>query len=199
MTWLSNLLKKSSSTEPAPFQAEMRDKNILVISDIHLGEDILNEGPEKLSEYIRALNQKLSEFVLAHLDPSEDGRGWHLVVNGDMFDFIKISLLPDEGEAEEILSRGLSREEKKRGLLNTPKNTVWKLERILEIHRPIFRAFASFLLRGNSLTLIEGNHDAEFYFPEVREALRNYLIKLAEQEFGEPKFDAEKFRQNSRM
>jgi len=189
MTWFSKILNKKPSKESQSHRSESTDKNILVISDIHLGEDILNEGPQKLSEYIRVLNQKLSEFVLAHLKPSEDGRQWHLVINGDMFDFVKISLLPDEAEATEMLSRALTREEKKRGLLNTPQNTAWKLERILEIHRPIFRAFASFLVEGNSLTLIEGNHDAEFYFPEVRETLLDYLIKLAEKEAPDEKLD----------
>jgi hypothetical protein len=40
---------------------------------------------------------------------------------------------------------------------------------------------ATFLLDGHRLTFIEGNHDAEFYFPEVREALRQNLVQLAEQ------------------
>ena len=180
MSWFSKLIKKRSAAEVS--RSAGKDKNILVISDIHLGEDILNEGPQKLSEYIRVLNFKLSEFVMAHVNPCDEGRHWHLVINGDMFDFVKISLLPDEFEAEQMLSRPLTLEEKQRGLLNTPEHTTWKLKRILEIHRPIFKAFASFLKRGNSLTLIEGNHDAEFYFPEVRQLLREHLLELVRKE-----------------
>ncbi|HET6346666.1 MAG TPA: hypothetical protein VFH51_17160, partial [Myxococcota bacterium] len=59
-------------------------------------------------------------------------------------------------------------------------NVVWKLGRILEIHRPLFRALAIFLLEDHRVTLVEGNHDAEVYFPEVRQALTDELVRLAQ-------------------
>jgi UDP-2,3-diacylglucosamine pyrophosphatase LpxH len=179
MTWLSRLWKSDAPLETVENTVE-RDQNILVISDIHLGEDILQEGPAKLSEYIRILNGKLGEFIRAHREPSADGRSWHLVINGDMFDFVKISLLPDEDEAVEMLSRPLSPAERQRGLANNPENTAWKLNRILEIHRPVFKEMAGFLLAGNSVTFIEGNHDAEFYFSEVQDRMITFLCDLAE-------------------
>ena len=46
----------SRRSKPTP--AGEADENLLVISDIHLGEDILDEGPASLSEYIRALNRE---------------------------------------------------------------------------------------------------------------------------------------------
>ena len=179
MTWLSRLWKSDVPREAVEDTVE-RDQNVLVISDIHLGEDILQEGPAKLSEYIRILNGKLGEFIRAHCEPSADGRSWHLVINGDMFDFVKISLLPDEDEAAEMLSRPLTQAERQRGLANNPENTAWKLNRILEIHRPVFKELAGFLLAGNSVTFIEGNHDAEFYFSEVQERMTAFLSDLAE-------------------
>jgi UDP-2,3-diacylglucosamine pyrophosphatase LpxH len=158
------------------------DENLLVISDVHLGEDIVFEGPDHLGDYIRALNRELAGFVAHHRRNPVDGRRWHLLINGDMFDFVKVSLRPEPEESPEPLSRRKVDEKSLRSVPNTSENVVWKLERIIEIHRPLFKELAAFLLDGHRITIIEGNHDAEFYFPEVREALRQNLVRLAEQQ-----------------
>ena len=154
--------------------------HVLVISDIHLGEDILVSGPGYLAEYIRSLNLNLTQFIEHHrLHPPATGKLWQLVINGDMFDFVKVSLRPEEGDLSDAVGRAeqIHREAQ---LPNTPQNVVWKLSRILEIHRPLFREMGRFLAGGNSVTIIEGNHDAEFYFPEVREALRQEIVRLSD-------------------
>lgn len=149
-------------------------ENVLVISDIHLGEDILVEGPGHLAEYIRALNRELTDFIAFHR-VSAAGR-WHLVINGDMFDFVKVSVLPEEGEPGPTAQQGGG------GVPNTEENVAWKLGRILEIHRPLFRELARFLAADHRVTIVEGNHDAEFYFPKVQQTLRDEVVRLAIQE-----------------
>ena len=167
----------SKEPEDLPDEGE----GILVISDIHLGEDVLARGPEHLGDYIRVLNRELAAFVAAHREAAvESKRRWHLVINGDMFDFVKVSVEPDPGEAYERWSRSLGADDRIEQLPNTPRNVVFKLERILEIHRPLFKEFARFLLDGHSITMIEGNHDAEFYFQEVQRTLRAFLVKEAQ-------------------
>ena len=170
------------------------DEGVLVISDIHLGEDVLTSGPEHLSVYIRSLNRELAGFVRAHGTPISEGRQWHLIVNGDMFDFVKVSIQPSAEEAFERWSRELSEDERLR-LPNTPENVVWKLTRIMEIHRPLFRELARFLLVGHRVTIVEGNHDAELYFPEVRETLIQGLVaearKLVRREDELARYDPE--------
>ncbi len=158
------------------------DENLIVISDVHLGEDIVIEGPEHLGDYIRALNRELAGFVAAHRQQPVDGRRWHLLINGDMFDFVKVSLRPEPEEARSPVRGRRVDDRSARAIPNTPENVVWKLERIIEIHRPLYKELAAFLLDGHRITIIEGNHDAEFYFPEVREALRGNLVRLAEQQ-----------------
>ncbi len=168
------------------------DESVLVISDIHLGEDILTGGPTHLAGYIRSLNLHLTEFIAHHRRladaPVAHPRGradvprrWHLVVNGDMFDFVKVSVAPQRGEvgqvAEELLQA--TARPTQQVLENTADNVVYKLQRILEIHRPMFREMARFLADGHRITIIEGNHDAEFYFPQVRQQLREELVRLA--------------------
>ncbi len=150
-----------------------RDENLLVISDVHLGEDILHEGPARLAEYIAAHNRELSGFIAHHRRARPGGRPWHLVVNGDFFDFLKVTVLPEETPEK------LSLKERVLALQNTPENVVWKLSRVLEVHRPFFEELAAFLLEGNRVTFLEGNHDAEVYFPEVRATLRCALVELA--------------------
>tara|TARA_Y100001934_G_C12353307_1_gene776620 strand:- start:771 stop:2207 length:1437 start_codon:yes stop_codon:yes gene_type:complete len=144
-------------------QSHEREERILVISDIHLGEDILQEGPEKLSEYIKRLNFELSSFIRGHLQSEEESFRWRLIINGDLFDFLKVGV-----EEEDFADADKS----------VAGETVWKLHRIVEIHRPIFKALAEFVSEGHRLTVIEGNHDAELYFKEVKDAFRKEIFAL---------------------
>lgn len=143
-----------------------RVERTLVVSDIHLGEDVLDENTDDLSRYITAINRELTAFVEYHA--AMVGVRWHLIANGDLFDYVKLTLSSDD------LEQGLLSED------NTPDVVVRKLDRIVEIHRPLFKALASFVLAGHRLTLIEGNHDAESIFPEVRERFVHHLTRLAE-------------------
>lgn len=175
--WSRLVRRKSRKAKGRTFAEE----SVLVISDIHLGEDVLNEGPEHLSGYIRILNRELTDFVRSHAQMDDGDRRWHLVINGDMFDFVKVSIRPGE-EDEQVSFEHLDELEDHdslAGLPNTPEVVVWKLGRILEIHRPLFVAMAEFLFAGNRISIIEGNHDAEFYFPEVQASLRDFVIDEA--------------------
>jgi UDP-2,3-diacylglucosamine pyrophosphatase LpxH len=174
MPWLSRLLASKSTK-----QKESGEENLLVISDIHLGEDVLTEGPENLADYIRVLNRELAEFVRSHCTTMSGGRRWHLFINGDMFDFVKVSVLPDPEEAFAEWSLGKT-EQPPDPTGTSPDSTVWKLTRILEIHRPLFKELARFLLSGHRITIIEGNHDAEFYYEEVRTTLTDFLLREAD-------------------
>jgi UDP-2,3-diacylglucosamine pyrophosphatase LpxH len=161
------------------------EENLIVISDVHLGEDIVIEGPDHLSDYIRALNRELAAFVSHYRRHQVDGRRWHLLINGDMFDFVKVSVRPEPG------GDSVDRVGAAESVPNTAENVVWKLERIIEVHRPLFKELASFLLDGHRITIVEGNHDAEFYFPEVQEALRQNLARLAGQQHRRERRDGE--------
>ncbi|MEL6544589.1 MAG: metallophosphoesterase [Myxococcota bacterium] len=154
MGWLSRF-KRTQNHE------ELREPRLLVISDIHLGEDVIDHGDTDFSDYIQALNRELAGFV-AHYRAID--AEWHLVINGDMFDFVKISMSEKDLENADD---------------NTPETVARKLDRIFEIHRPLFKELAEFVRSGHRLTLIEGNHDAETFFPEVRERFLSNLLALA--------------------
>src|SRR5262249_52271864 len=52
------------------------------------------------------------------------------------------------------------------------------LERILESHRPLFLSLAEFVGDENRLHIVAGNHDREFYYPEIVAHLRRALCDL---------------------
>jgi UDP-2,3-diacylglucosamine pyrophosphatase LpxH len=181
-----------ASRDQTPATAALFAPQVLIISDLHLGEDITVDGPAQLSEYIRSLNRELTDFLAHHreilaLQPiaqkkskrlfrstaPHSGRPlWHLVINGDMFDFVKVSVAahpPAAGHGEHSGP-----------LLNTADNVVHKLQQILAIHRPFFRELAGFVRDGHSLTVVEGNHDAEFFFAAVQAALIAELVHLSQ-------------------
>jgi UDP-2,3-diacylglucosamine pyrophosphatase LpxH len=162
MPWWSRMWRRAE-------RAIETDERIIVISDLHLGEDVVAGGPEHLGDYIRALNRQLADFVRSHCDRRK-GR-WHLVVNGDMMDFVKVAVSSEPDEAFRSWRQGLGDE----ALPESREQVLWKLVRIMEIHRPFFRELARFLAVGNRATIVEGNHDAEFYFPEVQQAIRQFV------------------------
>jgi len=190
MGWLRRWLSPRSARQ----ERESDLENIIVISDVHLGEDLSTTGPEYLSDHIRALNRELAGFVAAHGEDLTLPRPWHLVINGDLFDFVKVSL---RREPEEALADGDEQPEPEQPeqMRNTAEVVVWKLGRILEIHRPLFKELGRFILNGHRITILEGNHDAEFYFEEVRDRLRDFLVdearKIHRREKLEGEFDPE--------
>src|ERR1700758_88693 len=77
------------------------DKNILVISDLHLGED-LRPGGAGVSylRHLATLERELESFLVHYTAQRLDGRPWRLVVNGDMIDFMSVMILPDDESAD---------------------------------------------------------------------------------------------------
>jgi UDP-2,3-diacylglucosamine pyrophosphatase LpxH len=160
-------------------------EQIIVVSDIHLGEDLVQKGPPTLQHYINRLNEQFVAFVDFLRERKREGP-LDLVINGDMFDFVKISLRPDPREAymrwQQGLSaneqQGLSAAERRHGLDNSPARVEWKLERILESHRPAFLSLSELIGDGNRLHIVAGNHDREFYYPQIVSHLRSALTDL---------------------
>jgi len=74
--------------------------NILVISDVHLGED-LRPGGEALEHVARA-ERGLVAFLRYYTRSRLDGLPWKLVVNGDLVDLLA-AFAPDEATRNRIL------------------------------------------------------------------------------------------------
>ncbi|MBC7793063.1 MAG: metallophosphoesterase, partial [Clostridia bacterium] len=155
---------------------------VLVISDIHLGEDLYAAGEPGLEQYVRALNRELADFIAGNRKVSGLT---HLVINGDMFDFVKLARMPLNGRKRrrkqrppqpmtaEVSATAIS------PLEAEGSEIVARLQHIVEVHAPLFEELALFILAGHRVTIIEGNHDAECYLREVRSALRASVMRFA--------------------
>ena len=58
------------------------------------------------------------------------------------------------------------------------------MRKIVRGHRAFFLALMDFLRAGHAVTLIQGNHDVELYWPEVQTALLEEMQALADGEWG---------------
>jgi UDP-2,3-diacylglucosamine pyrophosphatase LpxH len=162
-----------------PAQADARDAasvgapNVLVISDLHLGEDVKPYSVGYLRHLAR-LERELEDFLDHYTRTRHDGRPWRLIVNGDMVDFMSVCLLP-EGEVDPTITE----DERKFGLGSGPQQTKRKLEEVVRRHPGVFRQLARFIASGNELVIVLGNHDMEFHWTVVQDAFREALHRFA--------------------
>ncbi len=155
------------------------EKNLLVISDLHLGEDLRPAGAQM--SYLRRIAQlerELESFILHYTQQRIDDKAWRLVVNGDMVDFMSMMVLPD---ANSEVGNDLQRDEEDRlyGLGFSERAAQQKLERVIVRHPNVFRRLADFVMLGNDLVIVIGNHDAEFHYESVQNTFREWLCALA--------------------
>jgi UDP-2,3-diacylglucosamine pyrophosphatase LpxH len=151
------------------------DKNILVISDLHLGED-LRPGGANVS-YLRhlvKLERELESFLVHYSSHQRDGRPWRLVVNGDMVDFMSVMILP---ELAAVVEEG-DEEDRLYGLGFGERQSQKKMERVIARHPGVFEKLGHFVAAGNDLVIVVGNHDAEFHYLSVQKTLVEWLAGL---------------------
>lgn len=139
--------------------------NLLIVSDLHLGAD-LKRGRSGSMRCLRQVDMEFPKFLDWYLSHKEGGRPWRLVVNGDMMDFINVSILPQSGKA---FGFSVDEEDARCGLAGERSKSVWKLEQIFNRHRRVFEGLAAFLVAGNELVIVRGNHDIEFFWTEVQQ------------------------------
>ena len=159
----------------SPIESRARDSNLLVLSDLHLGCD-LKPGASDGDERRAGLDAALVRFLDHHAGYREQGKRWRLLLAGDVFDFVAVTTLPAPGLTAPFEVRA---EERLFGLAPEEEKCVWKLRRIAGRHEQVFHALARFLVAGNELQLIRGNHDAELQFPAVQRELVRLLARRA--------------------
>ncbi len=151
---------------------------LIVLSDLHLGEGLGGEPPRYSAMEDFFFDEPFAR-LLAHLrwEHLTAPERLVLVLNGDIFDFLTVTRVPEEAEAAR---RGfkISRAERQLGLNAAPAKSVFKLDCILDGHPVFFAALAQFIAAGHRVELLAGNHDLELHFPEVRARLLERLASL---------------------
>jgi len=148
-----------------------RPTNLLAVSDLHLGVD-LKAGSKPFVGGGAMQDRQLVAFLDHYATHRPEGKPWRLILNGDIVDFVAITITPKPGEN---VTFDVKPEERLFGLAPDETKCVWKLRKVAERHSTVFDALARFALAGNSIALIRGNHDAEFSWPEVKAEFKKLL------------------------
>jgi UDP-2,3-diacylglucosamine pyrophosphatase LpxH len=159
--------------------------NPLIISDIHLGRDVLEGHGAGLVRHVAQLDHDLSGFLEHYSRNLLNGRPWRLIVAGDMIEFIGMAVRADGQFATPPTA-----EERVHGLGSAPDHALVKLARVFDRHGTVMERLASFVRAGHSLVILRGNHDVDLFWDEVQTDLRERLVRLA----GVEGSDADAFR-----
>jgi UDP-2,3-diacylglucosamine pyrophosphatase LpxH len=124
-----------------------------IISDCHLSAGRFYEGQLNPHEDFFFDDEMCSLFEHFSTGPYS-GADVELFINGDYFDFLYV---PFHGEFEDAITEEIA---------------LYKVEAIIEAHPKVMaslRKFAS--LPKKRISYLIGNHDAELFFPKVRERI----------------------------
>ena len=148
----------------------------LILSDIHLANAEVVHPKNPLWKRFRLREHFIDEEFKALLgkvrkEVSSMASGpIELVLNGDIFDFDSVMTLPPSGSSIQFgwleRIRGLSPEEAK---------SRFKMKEILNAHPVWVAALSEFVLAGNRVVFVIGNHDMELHWPTVQHDLLNWL------------------------
>lgn len=156
--------------------------NLLVISDLHIGQDLTGLSRFGALRRVARLDRELRAFLDYYAQNRFGDRPWRLVLAGDVIDFMQVSLRPEDSEVRTRWHRfTLTADEFAYGVGYGPERAVWKLERIVARHRRVFLALAEFVASGHELCVIRGNHDDELHWEEVQTAFLHLLEELHRQ------------------
>ncbi|MFO0567574.1 MAG: metallophosphoesterase [Polyangiaceae bacterium] len=150
--------------------------NLLVLSDVHLGSDLVQRSRPSLpplSTTSSARDRELVRLLDFYADRPRGGLPWRLVIAGDFVDFVGMSLPFDPQELDTLPTD----EELEHGLGSSMDHTLAKLRRVAEHHSEVFRALARFVCAGHDLVIVRGNHDVDFHWLPVQNAFRALLTR----------------------
>src|SRR5205085_1009003 len=128
---------------------------LFVISDLHLGGAPASDGKPSFQMCSEKGRMRLAEFIGYAASQRKSNQDVHLVINGDIVDFL----------AEEEFAAFTASDSQAKA----------KLERILTTTEGVWKSFESFLGSGAKLTMLLGNHDVELSLPGPRRVLLERL------------------------
>ncbi|HEX4419996.1 MAG TPA: hypothetical protein VH165_18910 [Kofleriaceae bacterium] len=143
--------------------------NILVVSDLHFGEELLPGASLERRRAIELGSQAFREFLRYHKVRRRDGRSWRLVIAGDLFDFMSVVI---SGTRERPAKTA---DERRFGLGRGTQPGVERMRVICEAHVPLLAELGRFAAAGHTIDILVGNHDVELLAPEVARELMRHI------------------------
>ena len=179
---------------PLIVEYDAEGREVALISDLHIAAGLdANKRYDGTENFFN--DDAFARFIDYLRSETEPGNGL-LVINGDFVDFIRVVDLPESNEdftdwhesLQEIginksvaeLRGSISPKERELGFKTHDYKSAWRLWRASAGHSKFFDALARWLGDGQKLMVIKGNHDLEWYWPAVRNALRLDLAKRLE-------------------
>ncbi|MGK5086491.1 metallophosphoesterase [Bdellovibrionota bacterium FG-2] len=151
-------------------------EHTLVISDIHLSDaekphpsNPLWKRFKRSSYFVDESIKRFLEFMSRETSPNTE-----LVLNGDIFDFDSVLALPKDR------SMRTSWLERRRGLSAEEVKSRFKIQVILGDHPVFVEALRNFVMKGNRVVFVLGNHDLELHWPTVRQDVLDAIALPAE-------------------
>jgi UDP-2,3-diacylglucosamine pyrophosphatase LpxH len=150
-------------------RTDMASANLLIVSDLHFGEELLPGASMERRHAIELGSAAFREFLRYHTVRRRDGRTWRLVIAGDLFDFMSV-VIPATRERP-----AKSADERRFGLSRGVQPGVERMRRICEAHRPLLTELGRFAAAGHRIDIVVGNHDVELLAREVAGELMRQL------------------------
>jgi UDP-2,3-diacylglucosamine pyrophosphatase LpxH len=135
--------------------------NILVVSDLHLGEDLLPGITADKRHAVELAESAFIDFLRYHQRFRVGGRPWRLVIDGDLFDFMSVSV----GAADGVSTR--DDEERLLGAARRPDAAAVRMRVLVTRYRAVLAQLMRFCAAGHRVDVIAGNHDRELAWPAV--------------------------------
>lgn len=146
--------------------------NILVVSDLHFGEQLLPGASVERHRAVELAETAFREFLRYHAVRRRNGRPWRLVIAGDLFDFMSV-VIP---ASKEFPARGA--DERRHGLGRGIRAGVLRMAALCEAHRSLLGDLVRFAAAGHSVDIIAGNHDVELLAQPVAEEWNRQLAAV---------------------
>ncbi|MGK5082073.1 hypothetical protein WDW37_02115 [Bdellovibrionota bacterium FG-1] len=129
-----------------------------IISDCHLSAGRFFEGqlnPHEDFHFDDEMVELFDFFSAGEFGHGPDGPvDVELFMNGDYFDFLNV---PYNGEFEDVITEPIA---------------LFKCEAIIQGHPKVMEALRRFAAKpGKTITYMVGNHDADLFFPKIRERI----------------------------
>ena len=157
--------------------APVAEHNLIVISDLHLGSDLVQHSRPDAPRRPESSSRRERDLVALigwYREHRQRGLPWRLVIAGDFIDFVGMSVM-----TEDTLETALIGEELEHGLGGAPDHSVAKLRLVMQHHAEIMKALALFVDAGNTLVIVRGNHDVEWHWERVQNEFRMKLGEYA--------------------
>ncbi len=147
----------------------MNKQSTIVVSDLHLGAGHDGPGGNPLEDFTSD-----PEFngLIQQLDAESKAqkRDIHLIIDGDFLEMLQVPATPTYSPWKSYPPTVYED--------NSAAGSILKLKHIMAGHEGLFSALQAFLDPGaprRTLTVLKGNHDPEWYWPAMQEALRRRL------------------------